>query len=71
MLSTVMPVDLPATGTLEDLLDAWAPHDRAAVDGVCLVCAGETLRIERRGGVPAHACRECGTVLEDVPAVGA
>jgi hypothetical protein len=58
-----MTVELPATGTLEDLLEAWASP--AATEGVCLVCAGETLRVELRGGVPAHACRECGTVLED------
>ena len=63
MLSVEMHVDLPTTGTLEDLLEAWASP--AATEGVCLVCAGETLRVELRGGVPAHACRECGSVLED------
>ena len=67
MLTAAMHVDLPQTGTLEDLLEAWASPARA-VDGVCLVCAGETLRVELRGGVHAHACRECGSVLEDVPA---
>mgnify|MGYP003335552522 FL=1 len=64
MLTAPMHVDLPATGTLEDLLAAWASPDRAT-DGVCVVCAGETLRIELRGGAQAHACRECGSVLED------
>lgn len=63
MLTADMHVELPATGTLEDLLAAWAAP--AATEGVCLVCAGETLRVELRGGVSAHACRECGSVLED------
>jgi len=49
MLTADMHVELPATGTLEDLLEAWAAPERA-VDGVCLVCAGETLRVELRGG---------------------
>ena len=66
MLTADMHVDLPTTGTLEDLLEAWAAPERA-VDGVCLVCAGETLRVELRGGAHAHACRECGSVLEDAP----
>ncbi len=72
MLTADMHATIPMTGSLQDLLDAWAPHDRSAVDGVCVVCEGETLRVELRGGVHAHACRECGSVLEDdlvVPAL--
>ena len=69
MMTTAMRIDAPMTGTLEDLLAAWAPRDRAAGDAICVVCAGETLRVELRGGVPACACRECGSVLEDDAAV--
>ena len=64
MIPAAMEIETPTTGTLEELLAAWAPHDHTAVDGVCMVCAGETLRVERRGGAIAHACRECGSVLE-------
>lgn len=65
MLTVDMHATLPMTGTLQDLLDAWAPHAHGAVDGVCVVCEGETFRVELRGGRHAHACRECGSVLED------
>ncbi len=68
MLTVEMQATVPTTGTLQELLDAWAPHDRSAVDGVCVVCEGETFRVELRGGRTAHACRECGSVLEDEPA---
>ena len=68
MLTADMHATIPMTGSLQDLLDAWAPHDHSAVDGVCVVCEGETFRVELRGGFRAHACRECGSVLEDEPA---
>lgn len=68
MITAEMSVETETAGTLEDLLAAWAPHDHTAVDGVCMVCAGETLRVELRSGAAAHACRECGSVLEiDAP----
>jgi hypothetical protein len=58
----------PVIGTLEDLLAACAPHGDRGTEGSCVVCHGETLRIELRGGAGAWACRECGSVLEDEPA---
>jgi hypothetical protein len=68
MLLIDMDVTAPVTGTLEDLIAAWAPHDHAVTDGTCVVCEGETFRVELRGGLRAWACRECGSVLEDEPA---
>jgi ribosomal protein L37AE/L43A len=64
MLLLDMHPAAPTTSTLEQLLEAWAPHDHA-VTGTCVVCEGETFRVERRGGLQAWACRECGSVLED------
>jgi hypothetical protein len=69
MLATDMHATIPMTGTLEELLAAWAPRDHASHDGVCVVCEGETFRVELRGGLPAQACRACGSVLEDEPAL--
>jgi hypothetical protein len=69
MLLLDVDATAPATRTLEELLAAWAaPCAPTGADGTCLVCAGETLRVERRGGTGAWACRECGSVLEDEPA---
>ncbi len=64
MLLLDMHPAAPHTGTLEDLLAAWAPSTRDATEGTCLVCEGETFRVELRGGPEAWACRECGSVLE-------
>ena len=52
-----------------ELLAAWAPRDHASHDCVCVVCEGETFRVELRGGLPAQACRACGSVLEDESAL--
>jgi len=69
MLLLDVDATAPAIRTLEELVAAWsAPHAPAGADGTCLVCAGETLRVEQRGGAGAWACRECGSVLEDAPA---
>jgi ribosomal protein L37AE/L43A len=69
MLLLDMDATAPATRTLEELLAAWADlHAPAGAAGTCVVCAGETLRVERRGGHAAWACRECGSLLEDAPA---
>lgn len=66
----MMTVDMPTvTTTLEDLLAAWCPTERIESEGICLVCAGETHRVELRGGTGAWACRECGSVLEDADAI--
>lgn len=66
----MMTVDMPTvTTSLEDLLAAWCPSDHAETAGICLVCAGETHRIELRGGAGAWACRECGSLLEDADAI--
>lgn len=65
MLLLDMQSAAPIATTLEDLLAACAPLDRGAHEGTCLACAGETIRVERRGGIGAWACRECGSVLED------
>jgi ribosomal protein L37AE/L43A len=54
---------------LDELLASWASHDHTTTEGTCVVCEGETFRVELRGGVRAWACRECGSVLEDEPAV--
>lgn len=59
----------PAATTLDELLASWASHDHATTEGTCVVCEGETFRVELRGGLQAWACRECGSVLEDEPAV--
>ncbi len=69
MLLLDVDATAPATRTLEELIAAWAaPRAPAGHEGTCLVCAGETLRVELRGGTGAWACRECGSVLEDEPA---
>jgi len=66
----MMVVDVPAvTTTLEDLLAAWCPTGAGDADATCLVCAGETHRVELRSGLGAWACRECGSVLEDADPV--
>ncbi len=65
MLLLDMQSAAPIATTLEGLIAAWAPLDRSAHEGTCLACAGETIRVERRGGIGAWACRECGSVLED------
>jgi hypothetical protein len=68
----MMVVDMPAVSTtLEDLLAAWSPDGHPDGEATCLVCAGETHRVELRSGVRAWACRECGSILEDaeIPAI--
>ena len=55
--------------TLDELLAAWATHAQTTTEGTCVVCEGETFRVELRGTASAWACRECGSVLEDEPAV--
>lgn len=52
-------------GTLEDLLVTCAPVGRTVSEGTCLVCEGETFRVDLRSGYGAWACRECGSLLED------
>jgi len=37
----------------------------AAAGDACLVCDGETIRVQRRSGAAAFVCRECGTSLAD------
>ncbi len=71
MLLIEMETAAPTITCLDELLALWAGHDHAVTDGTCVVCEGETFRVERRGGAQAWACRECGSVLEDALAVGA
>jgi len=57
MLLLDMDATAPATRTLEEFLAAWAdPHAPAGAEGTCVVCAGETLRVEPGPAASAARC---------------